>query len=444
MQPHTPKPDAGEEPVYSRSVFEAILVGMDSADPSDAHYVCSEEGAWVQHRDSDGLLDWHPWSEVMTPGSPNPLDEPWLRFPFTARQLAALMTDGRGYFVQAKYGDWQDGPDEDELLCVRPLGGKAKEALRAAYAEYRRALEMAPRLDRSLELIASELEERHREAREAAKAREELHEHRDSDDEYKARLARVEESVVDLKRERDEARQKADLAYSHWRRSVVQHLLLPIEEVSAECFDCSMLRALPPDRRAEALHQTRALGAFKDSEEGKAHWELICEQDSVEAELRRWQLMQPQGVTEAVLHEAKLKELTAKLTAIADRMRSLESEPPNLAGEQQGRAAAHVDYARLASRDQLMAAFGSFGLKRSWFDDLKSRRWLLQARKVLGQGQRGSRREPLYCPFETMTGLVAKSRKSRLSTDAGWRILENKFPAVYAAVSVGDPREPSG
>ena len=229
---------------------------------------------------------------------------------------------------------------------------------------------------------------------------------------------------------------------------MVQHLLLPIEEVSAECFDCLILRALPPDRRAEALHQTQALHAFRDSDEGKAQWDLICEQQKVEAELRRWQLMRPQSVTEAVLHEAKLKELTAELTAISDGMLLLEGAPPAAAslapsGSSTGADAA-PDYARLATRDDLVAAFGPFGLKRTWFDDLGSRQWLLGARKVLGRGQRDWRREPLFCPFEVMTGLVGKSRKSRLSTDAGWRVLEHKFPATYAAKSVGDPREPPG
>ena len=32
-----------------------------------------------------------------------------------------------------------------------------------------------------------------------------------------------------------EARQTADRAYSYWRRAVVQHLLLPIEDVASEC-----------------------------------------------------------------------------------------------------------------------------------------------------------------------------------------------------------------
>jgi hypothetical protein len=124
-----PKFIAGEEPTYTRSVFEAILAGMGGDDDCRSQYVLSEDGARVKEVDTAGSLAWHPWCEVVAPGSPNPLDEPWLRFPFTARQLAALMTDGWGYFIQEKYGDWQDGPDGDELLSIGRLGGKAKEAL---------------------------------------------------------------------------------------------------------------------------------------------------------------------------------------------------------------------------------------------------------------------------------------------------------------------------
>lgn len=326
MPVHPPKLIAGEEPTYTRSVFKAILDGLGWDDDGKSQYVLSEDGARVKAVDTAGSLAWHPWCEVMTPGSPNPLDEPWLRFPFTARQLAALMADGWGYFIQERYGCWQNGPDEDELLSIGQLGGKAKEALTATYAAYRYAVELAPRLDGNLAVKASELGQQYDAAREAAMERERLREPGLPDAEYTARLARVNAAVADLKQPMKEARQTADLAYSHWRRAVVQHLLLPIEEVSAESFECLMLRALPPDRRAEAHHQIQVQQAFQDSDEGKAHWDLVCEQGRVEAEVRRWQLMQPQTVTEAVLHDAKLKELSAELTTISDRMGWIEGK----------------------------------------------------------------------------------------------------------------------
>jgi hypothetical protein len=249
------------------------------------------------------------------------------------------------------------------LLSIGPLGGKAQEALRAAYAAYRHAAEMAPPLDRGLASDAGGLAKQYSEAREAAMVREELREHRHDDAEYAARLARVNEAVADLGHAMEEARQTADLADSRWRRAVVQHLLLPIEEVSAECFECLIFRDLPPGRRAEALHQAQALRAYEDSDEGKAHWDLICEQQGVEKELRRWQLMQPQSVTEAVLHDAKLKELNTRLADLNSRIddigRSGGSKQPPIDVAQE--SAPERQQRRLAD----LRAFGGDWVKRS-------------------------------------------------------------------------------
>lgn len=105
--------------------------------------VLSEDGARAKDVDKAETLAWHPCCWVMAPGSPNPLDEPWLRFPFTARQLTAFMTDGWGRFIEQKYRDWKDGPNDEGLLSISHPRGQAKEALRAAYAAHRRAITMA-------------------------------------------------------------------------------------------------------------------------------------------------------------------------------------------------------------------------------------------------------------------------------------------------------------
>ena len=52
MPPRRP----GDEPTYSRSVFEAILAGMGCDDPSESECVCCEDGARVKQVDTDGLL----------------------------------------------------------------------------------------------------------------------------------------------------------------------------------------------------------------------------------------------------------------------------------------------------------------------------------------------------------------------------------------------------
>lgn len=108
-------------------------------------------------------------------------------------------------------------------------------------------------------------------------------------------------------------------------------------------------------------------------------------------------------------------------------------------------APVELDYSLLATREQLLDAYEKWGLKPSWFTDLKGHKWLLDARRVKGQGQRGHVIEPMFCPFTVMKGLVQKVRKeSRLAIDTAWRTLEHKFPKVYAEYEVYDPRERTG
>ena len=111
---------------------------------------------------------------------------------------------------------------------------------------------------------------------------------------------------------------------------------------------------------------------------------------------------------------------------------------------QSTRAPERTNYALLATRQQLIAAFGSFtGMALAWFDNLKDSPALLAARKVSGQGGRGRTAEPYFCPFEVMQWLIdPKRRKGRPLTPAtGWRLLEEHFPKVHATHSVGDPRD---
>lgn len=102
-----------------------------------------------------------------------------------------------------------------------------------------------------------------------------------------------------------------------------------------------------------------------------------------------------------------------------------------------------LDYKMMATRDQLLDAFGTWGLKPNWFKDLHGHQWLLDARRIKGQGQRSHTIEPMFCPYAVMMGMIGQIRKP-IQTVTGWRILENKFPCVYAAYEAHDPREPNG
>ena len=104
-----------------------------------------------------------------------------------------------------------------------------------------------------------------------------------------------------------------------------------------------------------------------------------------------------------------------------------------------------LDYSLLATPAELLDAFGKWGMGVAWFDDLNSRKWLLDARRKKGQGQRGHVIEPLFCPFAVMKGLIGSVRRAnRLQPDTAWRTLAHKFPKVYAEFSEYDPRELTG
>lgn len=104
-----------------------------------------------------------------------------------------------------------------------------------------------------------------------------------------------------------------------------------------------------------------------------------------------------------------------------------------------------LDYSLLATPAELIDAYGKWGLKIEWFDDLNSHKWLSDARRRKGQGQRGQVVEPLFCPYAVMTGLVKKVRKEkRVRPDTAWRTLEHKFPRVHAAFADYDTRERTG
>lgn len=121
---------------------------------------------------------------------------------------------------------------------------------------------------------------------------------------------------------------------------------------------------------------------------------------------------------------------------------STDATPPAPGANSASNAPA-CDFSMLATRAQLIDAFGSFtGMDASWFNNLKDTPALLTARKVAGQGGRAHITEPWFCPFEVMQWLAdSKRRKGRkLSAEKAWTLLEKNFPKVFNARSVADPR----
>lgn len=313
------------ETQYGRPVFEAILAGVPSSfDSTRIDYVVDERGVWVKHPDEVHGLDWHPWSEVNLPGSPDPLVEPWLPFPFTARQLAALLMDGWGYFIRQALGDWDDGPDPVLLDRLGSRGAKAREALTLAYEAGRMAIHLAPSLNESLLKRARRLSVQFDQANNEANRREAIREPGISKDEYNRRREIAKESVSALRKKAVRAQTTADAAETAWRRAVVQHLLLPISEVPEDAFGDLAFQVVPPSDRAQFIYERQLGVEWRASEAGKAHWARISEHMDLENDLRAWQLLTPSTVTEKDLRDGHIARIRARVA----ELKLLIDDPP--------------------------------------------------------------------------------------------------------------------
>lgn len=184
---------------------------------------------------------------------------------------------------------------------------------------------------------------------------------------------------------------------------------------------------------ASQQEQAECASAFDD-------WEKI---DQCKSEIARWERLEQAAPTpsEAIQAEERLMALRQELKQLLELVAPAGAvdEPAPVPSSKA------PDLAKLATREQLIAAFGNFtGMSMNWFNNLKDTPVLSAARKITGQGGRGRIIEPLFCPYEVMLWLASpKRRKGRkLGIEKAWKLLEENFPMVYAAYSVGDPRQP--
>lgn len=99
-----------------------------------------------------------------------------------------------------------------------------------------------------------------------------------------------------------------------------------------------------------------------------------------------------------------------------------------------------LDCTRLATRQQLVDAFGSTtGMHISWFKNLGDTPKLKSARVIAGRGGKGHIEEPFFDPYLVMLWLLDKKRKKGrpISEKTAYRLLESYFPVVYDSVSIG-------
>lgn len=187
----------------------------------------------IESGDCTQILSWTPACEMEGwPDAPDALTHPSLPYPFTAKELAAFLLAGAGSMVAEYYGDFSDGPDEDNLQALGIKAGHARDALRQAYTEIRRAIAEVGEVDQELQQKAFHLRSQFNDANGEANRREGLWEPGISEDERRVRRERARQSVEELKVEMDSVGRDADSALKHWNRAMVKALLYPTPELT--------------------------------------------------------------------------------------------------------------------------------------------------------------------------------------------------------------------
>ncbi len=135
-------------------------------------------------------------------------------------------------------------------------------------------VQLAPKLDAELARDAQRLRAQYDQARESAMTSVGARDRGLTSEQRESRLERVKAVVAEIKQRLAAANRIAEEGSTRWRKAVVQFLLLPLDEVSAESFRSQILAAISPSRRAKALGQTERQHVSMLSHEGKKRW--IC------------------------------------------------------------------------------------------------------------------------------------------------------------------------
>lgn len=413
--------------------------------------------------------NWHYCCELED--GPNPLTAPFLPFPFTAKQLAAFMLAGWGHFFQTGLGEWADGPWQKTLNEFPIHGIKAKEAVIAAFQAYRDAELVVGAKDEKTPEEARHLAAVYEATRRKANASERVAEQTISDGERKQRIARAIVIAAPAKEEMQAKQNLANDIEKAWRKAMVLQLLShrkerKVEYVSLELMVTPYLSkpfdSLPPTvavRVREAFEplfhwdnfgEQRRLQVVQEHdykndpvmEPVRAHyWKLVGSIQETEKKIRELELLPATKPSERRIKEQDLSVLRGELAVL-----EAQSNAPYTATTVADAALPGlptVDYEAVATRQQLISAFGAFtGMDDSWFVKLDDKPKLKAARKFTGRGGRGQIAEPLFCPYQVMQWLVDPRRKTGrpLGSNKAWERLQAAFPKVYNQFSVGDTR----
>lgn len=202
--------------VYKQTEWEHIAEATNlpdgRADETLQPLTVKHDGVWSDGWGNDAL-DWHPYVELDEPITHSPAHHPYLPFPFSARDLAAFMLDGLGYFVRSRFGEWADGPCEEILNEMPAKALTAKHAIRRAFQAYREALANVGDLDPAFEQRVTELRTVEDSAREEARA------------EFGFEKMPESTAYKEAVKATRQARRAADAAAAAWRKKMVRHLL---------------------------------------------------------------------------------------------------------------------------------------------------------------------------------------------------------------------------
>ena len=176
--------------------------------------------------EAGNLFEWNPACD--TEDDTDPRSSPLLPIPFTANELAAFLLYGVGDYIQEKLGPI-GRLDEDELDGLGGVRDKLpRQALRAAYAEAERAQQVVGPPDIEAQKLADTLSDQLDEAEHEANRRFGVFARDISADEANRRRDMAIESVAELRRRTETAREKAAKGLHEWRKAMVRYLLPPV------------------------------------------------------------------------------------------------------------------------------------------------------------------------------------------------------------------------
>jgi hypothetical protein len=204
------------------------------------------------------FFQWKPCCELDGPDTPDCKKAPGLPIPFTANELAAFMIEGVGAYILLQFGDWETGPNNDELSALGIQANKAREALRLAYDAYRSAERAVAKFDKELgaefQTLAEELNRRNLEGN----ARERVMAPGISDAEHALRRKRVKESCAELEDRFNAVDKRWSAEKATWRKAMVLQLLQPT--TNARAANISDEADIAPLELSEGYLETRLNG----------------------------------------------------------------------------------------------------------------------------------------------------------------------------------------